>query len=350
MRVFILIAAGLVAAGGTGFYLFSELVPARNDDSEVVTAQEPVFAEVYVPARSLPAGTILTADKLSRMKFGKDAVTPEMVVADEAGRDVLFGSVARQPLSKGVPISRSATVQPGNRGFLAAVLPQGKRAISIETADMVGLNGLMQPGDRVDIILTYSVAGVLIDAERDIMASETVMRGLRVIALDQRLESMGIDEIDGEIMTPPAAATATLEATPRQAEMIALAQSLGQLSLVLNSVEDGDYSIQAGAGETAAGDRLLGSMLKTVPLSGQGQVTDTPDIRAMTLDSDVTSLLQKHARETREKSAITNSPVPLEDRTASVQIVRGTSSNAVQLGAVEAGLAAGAGAPAVATE
>ena len=115
------------------------------------------------------------------------AVTPEMVVADPEGQKLLVGSVARQKLPKGAPFARSAVVQPGDRGFLAAVLPQGKRAISIPITEVAGLSGLITPGDRVDLILTYSLTGDTIDATRDVRASETVMSNIRVLALDQRL-------------------------------------------------------------------------------------------------------------------------------------------------------------------
>ena len=96
------------------------------------------------------------------------------------GETYLAGSVARQVLPCGVPIARSAIVQPGDRGFLAAALPKGMRAITIPVTETAGLNGLALPGDRVDLILTYFVTakddnGNDDDAKpRDIHASETV--------------------------------------------------------------------------------------------------------------------------------------------------------------------------------
>ena len=82
-----------------------------------------------------------------------------MIRADEAGDALLLGSVARQPLAKGVPIARSAIVQPGDHGFLAAVLTPGKRAIAMAVSDTSSVGGHVLPGDRVDIIMTYSVSG-----------------------------------------------------------------------------------------------------------------------------------------------------------------------------------------------
>jgi pilus assembly protein CpaB len=161
-------------------------------------------------------------------------------------------------------------VQPGDRGFLAAVLPKGKRAITIPISEVAALSGLVLPGDRVDLILTYSV-----DAEAAaIRASETVLTNIRVLALDQRLGPVQPSEEDKK---SPVAETATLEVTPEQAEMLTLAQTLGSLSLVLNSVRDG-------------GDDAVTPVASVGPRASFRSAAEAPrPRRRMTIDSDVTS-------------------------------------------------------------
>lgn len=337
MRIFLLILAALIVAGGTGFYLLDGLRPPVQTVAEVEAAPPPPPSEVYVPAVELGVGSIILPEHLGRMRIDSAAITAEMVMADDAGSTLLLGSVARQTLPKGVPIARSATVQPGDRGFLAAVLPQGKRAISIPISETAGLSGLVLPGDRVDIILTYSVSGDVIDAERDIRASETVIMNLRVLALDQRLRS---EDADAGV-APPIAQTATLEVTPQQAEIVTLATTLGDLSLVLNSVRDGGDEAPAVAEVkailAAAGDRARDTARDT-----GGRLTAIRP-RNMTLDSDVTSLLRRQAPSAEQPAAITEAALPLSVR---VQIVRGRASQAVEFGATAATL--GAPAPIVA--
>jgi Flp pilus assembly protein CpaB len=179
------------------------------------------------------------------------------------------------------------------------------------------------PGDRVDLILTYSIAGDLIEAERDIRASETVMKNIRVLALDQRLGPVIPKEKEAaQAEVPPVAQTATLEVTPQQAEMITLGQTLGDLSLVLNSVRDGGPN-RDDEDEDGASAGL--DLAATNPLVS----------RPMTIDSDVTSLLQRQlAKDPGTEMTATkgDSPVPLPDRTTKVQVVRGVVSRAVQLG------------------
>jgi pilus assembly protein CpaB len=304
MRIFLTIFAALLVAGGSGFYLLQGL---RSDPQPVAVAEpvveRPAPTQVYVPATGLAAGTILVPDHLARLALEDETVSDEMIVANEAGRDLLVGSVARQALPRGVPIARSAVVKPGERGFLAAVLTAGKRAISIPVSETAGLSGLVTPGDRVDIILTYSVSGSHIDAGRDIRASETVLAGLRVLALDQRLQ-----EADSTRTNDPgnrvAARTATLEVSPQEAEMLTLATRLGELSLVLNSLDDGE------------------------PVDPEAVVARAESgIRAMTLDSQVTTLLHRDTRSAESEGE----SVPLAERLSRVQIVRGIDSRAQSL-------------------
>jgi len=324
MRIVILILASLAVAGGTGYYVLQSMQPPVQAAAPA-EAPAPRTTDVFVPAAEIAAGTILTPDRLGRMALPPAAVTDEMFRADDDGAQTLEGSVARQMLPRGVPITKAAIVRPGDRGFLAAVLPQGKRAISIPVGEVTGVSGLILPGDRVDLILTYSVDGGTIDAERDIRASETVMANLQVLALDRRLSQKQIAP-DGSPITdaPPIARTATLAVTPQQAEMITLATTLGDLSLVLNSVHDGGDPKALEAGDDAMADADRQRMIEQIAASGPA--SDRPFVpRAMTLDSDVTSLLLKRAPEDAPEAE------PLAERIQRVQVVRGVASGAVTL-------------------
>jgi pilus assembly protein CpaB len=276
MRIVLVILAALIVAGGTGFYVMQGLQPASTAPA-VETG--PALTEVYVPATEVAVGTIITPDRLSTIPIAEAAVTGQMVVADDAGATYLTGSVARQALPQGVPIARSAIVQPGDRGFLAAVLPKGMRAITIPVDQIAGLSGLALPGDRVDLVLTYTVTPET-DGSPAVRGSETVIADIRVLAFDQRLGPAGPAEGEEKPEPTPVAQTATLEVTPQQAEMVTLAQTLGTLSLILNSVRDG--------GDDAEPD---GRLAKTEggPLEPLTNRPLAPQPRRLTLESDVTS-------------------------------------------------------------
>jgi pilus assembly protein CpaB len=306
MRLVLVILVALAVAGGAGFYVLQGLGP--RDSGAAPRVEAPTMKEVFVPARELAAGTIIGVDDLLRMELTASAITSQMVVADAAGEGFLIGSVSRQTLPQGVPVARSAVVQPGERGFLAAVLPRGQRAVTIPISEVAGLNGLAMPGDRVDILLTYTVSGGASDAIR---ASETVLKNVRVLALDQRLGAVPIDpEKPGKKAEPtPVAKTATLEVTPREAEIVALAVDMGTLSLALNSVRDGGDEVQA--------TRPLSSGAPGFDLAAEATAP-----RRLTRESDVTS-------------------------TTKIQVVRGRklSGNLTPSGASAASTPAGPAAP-----
>jgi len=185
--------------------------------------------------------------------------------------------------------------------------------------------------------VTYSVAGDVIDAGRDIRASETMVKNLRVLALDQRLNAtQTIDEKSGNLVPPPIARTATLEVSPEQAEVITLATTLGDLSLVLNSVRDGGDEVAEA--DTTGRDGAMTEPMGLASASRMAANLTGLDPRKLTLDSDVTSLLRREALAPTAPvpgEGSLNSPVPLEDRMARVQIVRGTDTRAVAIGAID---------------
>lgn len=299
MRIVLVILAALIVAGGTGFYMMQGLAP---DAPEPVRAEAPPpdVTRVYVAARAVAVGTILSPEHLGRMAIADGAISPEMIVADEAGIAALTGSVARQPLAQGVPIARSAIVRPGDRGFLAAVLPRGMRAITIPVDAIASLSGLALPGDRVDLILTYSIVSESGSGE-PVRASETVLTGLRVLAFDQRL-GVEPDALTDRIEGAPVAQTATLEVSPRDAEVVALAQMLGTLSLILNPVQD----------DAPAGGKLE---LTGGPLSA-GQAAETRRPARLTLSSDVTSTSRVQVVRGVRSGATVASPSPSDAASA----------------------------------
>ena len=124
-------------------------------------------------------------------------------------------------------------------GFLAAVLPKGMRAVSMEVSAESGAGGFILPDDHVDIMLTRhdKAAEKLSGVEK--IVSETILRNVRVLAIDQAVEEKaGQKVVVGK--------TATLELTPDQAETLALSRQHGTLSLALRSLVDSQSSTVEG--------------------------------------------------------------------------------------------------------
>lgn len=239
LRLVVLIVLSLATAGGAAYMTQNWLQSER--EAQATPAPEPEIVQqpttrVLVAAQDMPAGTVVQPAQMEWQDWPETGVLDSFFVEGDAGEDPgLHGAVIRQTMARGEPFTERRIVRPGDRGFLAAMLEEGKRAVSVPVNASTGISGLIFPGDRVDVILTHTVDGAQSDTGQTRRASETVLQDIRVMGLDQRT-----DETDEQRVV---AKTATLEVSPKQAETLFLAQQIGSLSLSLRSIvrdEDGN--------------------------------------------------------------------------------------------------------------
>jgi pilus assembly protein CpaB len=254
LRTILLLVVALGAAGFTAYFAQNWLM-AQRDAFSSQAKQEPVpdipTDEILVAKDNLPTGSFVKAEQLTWQPWPKEGIKEEYVVKGSGSEMDLEGAVVRTHLLAGEPITASRVIHPGDRGFLAAVLEEGKRAVSVPVDATTGIAGFVFPGDWVDVILTFrtSVQGASEDASAETRYfSETLLTEVRILAIDQKVES-----VDGAAQV---AKTATLEVSAKQAEKIAIAMSIGSLSLSLRSLAKeeppaGDAAEPAGA---ASGD------------------------------------------------------------------------------------------------
>jgi pilus assembly protein CpaB len=243
-----LLLLALVIAVGTA--LGARTLFAGASAPQAVAAQlvVPKGPKVLVAQRALPVGTIITADSVGFQAWPKDMVQDAYFIDGEANMSKLLGTVVRYPITAGQPITQGALVAPGDRGFLAAALGPGMRAITIPVSAKTGVAGFVFPGDHVDLVLTQQVKGY--DNEQ-LKASETILKNLRVLATDQ---STTTETVDGKSVVRTSS-TVTLEVTPRIAEKVTVAETIGQLSLSLRSLADNQSEL----------DRMVASGAVKVP-------------------------------------------------------------------------------------
>ncbi|MFV0623728.1 Flp pilus assembly protein CpaB [Sphingomonas sp. ac-8] len=239
-RKVLLLVGALFVAAITAFMARNLM---QGAPTPVATAAgEPVVVEgpkVLVAKRALPVGTIIDAGAIAFQPWPKDLVTNAYYTEGASDSRNLVGTVVRYAIPAGQPITQGAVVKPGDRGFLAAALAPGMRAVTVPVSTQGSVGGFVFPGDRVDLILTQTVTGGG-DGE-PLKASETMLRNLRVLATDQRTDKQ-VDD-NGKTVVD-AFSTVTLEATPRIAEKIAVAQTVGQLSLSLRSLADNSTELE----------------------------------------------------------------------------------------------------------
>lgn len=254
-RKLILLVGALVVAGITALFARTLVAGSAAPQAAAIAAPAPVVdgPEVLVATRALPVGTILDATALKFQPWPKELVDGAYFLKERTDLKSLQGTVVRNAMTAGQPVTQGALVKPGDRGFLAAALGPGMRAVTVPVSAQAAVAGFVFPGDRIDLVLTQEVAGG--GDGPALKVSETIMRNLRVLATDQRTDNAVGEDGKTQVST---FSTVTVEATPKIAEQIAVAQTVGSLSLSLRSIADTsgelEEAIASGAVKVPDGD------------------------------------------------------------------------------------------------
>jgi pilus assembly protein CpaB len=266
----ILLAVGVFSLLGS---LVLSLFWLRQVRQPVASQPQAVTQAIMVAARALPEGKVLVSEDMTWKDLADREVRAGNLVRGQASPNEFVGAVTRRAFTAGEPLVASELVKADDKQFLAAVLKPGMRAFSIPLDTPQGIGGLLQPGDRVDVILTHSLAGEDAKTRPGQTVAETVLRDARVIAVDQSLTvAAKLEQLRGAIAGQGRLApkTVTLEVNGQQAEQLAVAEELGRLQLVIRSLATGG----AFAGEPARGtwgtdvSPALGELGSRGPLSG----------------------------------------------------------------------------------
>jgi pilus assembly protein CpaB len=232
----------------------------------------PVTIGYFVAARPLPAGTLAREEDFTVRSVSPNNVPSGAIIDTPEVRIGLRGSLVRTFLDTGSLVTSQNVLRPRDRGFLASVLAPGTRAISIKVDTESGVSGLIWPGDYVDIVLTHSATPTAMPpANKPSSASapapqppsppgvsETVLRDVRIIAIDQEI-MQGVPA--NNATAGKETRTVSLQLAPGQVEKVTVAQHLGKLSLAARAVEQEET---VGSGPRFSGDVSL----KTDPQRG----------------------------------------------------------------------------------
>ena len=183
-----LLVAALVIAVVTAVMAKNMFVGAGAAQAEAAPAV-PLGPKILVARKALPVGTIIDQESLTYQAWPKEMVQNAYYVEGGPDGDIskLLGTVVRNPITAGQPVTRGSLVGPNDRGFLAAALGPGMRAVTVPVSATSGVAGFVFAGDRVDLVLTQEVTGG--GDGPPLRVSETIVRNMRVLATDQRIDS-----------------------------------------------------------------------------------------------------------------------------------------------------------------
>src|SRR5215467_9412655 len=231
--ILLAIAMGLGAA-----YLAHSWVQGQLSAS---AAYQPA-GHIVVAAEPLPYGATVTTDNVNEVPWYTNTL-PDGAFASKD--DLLTGGrrTVLYPLKQGEPVLRSKVTGAGQRASLAAMLDEGKRAVTVRVDDVRGVAGFVLPGDFVDIVMIADETSGKRHSYSDIL-----LEHVKVLAIDQ-IASEAEDK-------PTVARAVTLEVTKEQAQKILLATNVGKLSLILSRPNE-----SAGDPNRRIGERDIGRII-----------------------------------------------------------------------------------------
>ncbi|MFZ4166358.1 Flp pilus assembly protein CpaB [Brevundimonas sp. NPDC058933] len=255
---------------------------SRLTDSDLAWKDWPVAEvnPVFITDGSVPVPAALAAEEEAGAKASDTAkvegaaarVTRAATELATGGAKADFiGAVVREPILAGEPIVARKIVRAGDSGYMAAYLEPGMRAMAIRVTVETAAGGFILPGDRADVLLTREVklpSGAA-GGETSKFVAATVMQNVKVLAIDQNTRA-------AENEQAVVGATATLEVSGRDAEVLALAKSEGELSLVLRSYADTAGPSGQVPGAARRGDAAAAGSVVRVYREGQAETVAVP--------------------------------------------------------------------------
>lgn len=225
MNVTRIVILGVAAiAAGAAALLVRTMIGGGTAPTLAIAPPPSVTVDVLVAAKDIQPGHALDVDGVRWEAWPKSAISDPLITKDEQPdiNKAVEGAIVRSPLLSGQPVIETGIVRAGSAGFMAATIAPGMRGISMPVSAETGAGGFVLPNDRVDVILTRELA----TGSVKLAQSETILRDVRVLAIDQTLHQ----EKDAQSAVGK---TATLELSPYQSELIAQAIGMGTLSLAL---------------------------------------------------------------------------------------------------------------------
>ncbi|HKT08530.1 MAG TPA: Flp pilus assembly protein CpaB [Gemmatimonadaceae bacterium] len=215
------ILTGLVATYGVYRYL-----------QQAKAASQVQMQSVVIAARDVPEGEKLDRLALSLAQWPM-GTAPESAFTNI---DSVVGRVVRIPVFKGEAVVPGRLAPAGTGPGLEVKISAGMRAMAVKINDVAGLSGLIQPNNRVDVLVTLKANPQQNTKEE----AKLFMSNMRVLSVGTQVER-------GDDGKPIQATTATLEVTPQQAEQLAVAMNEGTIQLVLRGFGDPDSIKTPGA-------------------------------------------------------------------------------------------------------
>ena len=227
MPIRTIITLVVAALLGLAAVLLTRSYLGRQDRAAEVADVNAGMATVVVASQPIGRGVALTPSVLKVAHFPKEYVP---VGSFRTVQEATAGGVRRalRPISANEPILPDRVTGAGGRANLSATMTPGMRAVTFRSNEVSGVAGFVLPGDRVDVLLTRTIAGA--GGGQETTVTQVIANNIKVLGVDQ--------EVNESLEKPTVANAITLEVTPEQGQALSLAQSLGTVALALRHISD----------------------------------------------------------------------------------------------------------------
>lgn len=204
----------------------------------------PAMRDIPMAITDISPGTVLTDRHLGMGKVRVDSLTREMLLTNR----VIVGRVTRTPLKAAEPIKANQLYQPGELPKLEVA--DGMRAVTVPVGDGASMvDGMIKPGDHVDILFTASGGSGATDATFQGGLTMRLFEGVKILAINRNFTQGTVDRTNNHV---------TLEMTQPQANIIVLAQEKGKLTLTYNPKGKGNGGLALSNTERITFYEILG--------------------------------------------------------------------------------------------
>jgi pilus assembly protein CpaB len=212
-RIVLAVVLALAIAG-----VFSWFVIAYQRKQQAAKVN---FIKVVAATKPLPAGSPINDDSVTLIDWPASIpITGAFTnLNDVKNRSVIY------PINEHQPILDHDVAQPGSGIGLTVKIPEGMRAVSVRSNDVVGVAGFLYPGSHVDVLVTSKLDG------NSLPLTQTVLPNVEVLVAGQRTEP----DPQGK---PETVNVVTLLLKPEDGEKLVLAASQGQIQFVLRNGAD----------------------------------------------------------------------------------------------------------------
>lgn len=212
-RIVLAFVLALAIAGVVSYAFYARVSRQRAEEVRMI--------KIVAAIKPLSAGAPITADSVALVDWPAANMIPGAFtnLNDVKDRSVIY------PISEHQPILDRDVAQPGSGIGLTVKIPEGMRAVSVRSNDVVGVAGFLYPGSHVDVLVTSKVDN------QPAPLTQTVLSNVEVLTAGQRTEP----DPTGK---PETVNVVTLLLKPEDGEKLVLASSQGQIQFVLRNGAD----------------------------------------------------------------------------------------------------------------